>query len=462
MTVPSARPPGKAAAARRASVRSDLRRSMIDGGAFSVMVGLGEWYFPAFVLALALGEVPAGLVATVPQMIGALAALALWSRGVNALASHKRWVLVVVALQALAFVPLAIGAAIGQMSVWMVFAATALYFGGGLAGGAAWSTWIGTLVPRGARSKFFGRRQRILQLGTLVGFLAGGIVLQLVRSAARDAPSDSGIHRAELWTFCAIFVLAGICRVVSLAFLCGQSEPEPMPVGNRSVGLAEVWSRVRAPLGSQRGRDARLIVYMLAANGAAQIGSPCVHPYLLKDLHQPYASYAALVGLVVLAKVLVLGPMGGVAKRIGARRLLLMGGVGVVPLGFLFAASSSVWWLAASQVYSGIAWAAWELATFLLVLEHLRPEERTSLMSTYYAANACAIAAGSMVGGLLLHALGDTHAAYVAVFCLSSAARVLTLWPLVRVLHEPGSDPGAFTPAVPPLDAEAWPATRAE
>ena len=44
---------------------------MIDAAAYSVMVGCGETYLPAFALALGLGPIVAGMVASVPLLVGA-------------------------------------------------------------------------------------------------------------------------------------------------------------------------------------------------------------------------------------------------------------------------------------------------------------------------------------------------------------------------------------------------------
>src|SRR5258708_17664221 len=57
---------------RRRSLRKNLRNSVSDGAAFSMMVGIGETYFPAFVLALGMGEIAAGLVASIPLLVGAV------------------------------------------------------------------------------------------------------------------------------------------------------------------------------------------------------------------------------------------------------------------------------------------------------------------------------------------------------------------------------------------------------
>lgn len=69
-------PPRSGESVRRASNVSeldrDLRAMSADGAAWSVMVGVGETYLPAFVLALSANQTASGLVATVPLMAGAV------------------------------------------------------------------------------------------------------------------------------------------------------------------------------------------------------------------------------------------------------------------------------------------------------------------------------------------------------------------------------------------------------
>ena len=43
-----------------------------DGFAFSIMVGIGETYLPAFMLTAGRGEMAAALIATIPMMTGSL------------------------------------------------------------------------------------------------------------------------------------------------------------------------------------------------------------------------------------------------------------------------------------------------------------------------------------------------------------------------------------------------------
>ena len=58
--------------ARIAAVRKDLRASLADGASFSVMVGIGETYLAAFVLALGMGEIAAGLISSIPLLAGSV------------------------------------------------------------------------------------------------------------------------------------------------------------------------------------------------------------------------------------------------------------------------------------------------------------------------------------------------------------------------------------------------------
>ena len=441
------------------SARTTLRRSMIDGTAYSVMVGAGELYFPAFVYTLALGEVATGLVASLPPVVGALLSLVSpWA--VARLGSHKRWATLAAGLQALAFVPMILGAALGHMPAWLIFAVASLYWFGGFGAGAAWSTWIGTLVPRRLRSRWFGLRSRAIQAGTLAGFLLTGLTLGLVTGWESVRDADPETLRRVMLAFAGLFLFAGLCRVLSTALLARQHEPDPLPAGTRAVPLRELWTRVRAHPDSHTGRDVRLILYVACVWFASNTAAPFINPYLLEIVGVGYLPYALLVGLVMLGKALTLATLGRVAARYGARRLLLVGGLGLTPIGLFWALSSHVAWLAAVQLYSGVVWACFELGLWLLLLDHLKEEERTSLMGIHFLGNYSAMALGSLVGASLLRTLGEDAAAYHWVFILSTVARVATAVLLLRIVRTQPEPGPPRTPLAQATDREALPAAE--
>jgi MFS family permease len=410
---PHTRP--KARVRRRGALRADLRSILGEGAAHSVMVGMGESYLPAFVLAMAMGQVAAGLIATIPLLAGAVLQL-ISPHAVRFFGSHRRWVVICASLQAASFVPLAAGALIGRLPVVAAFAMAAVYWAAGLGTSPAWSTWVGTLVPARIRAWYFSRRTRVNQIATLAGFVIGGLSLQWGASSGR-----------VLQVFALLFLTASACRVVSTTLLSRQSEPQPLPDGQRRVPLSEFFRRFRGS------GDGRLLVYLLSVQAAAQIAGPYFTPYMLRSLHFSYLTYVALISLSYIGKAAALPALGRLAVRFGTRKLLWLGGVGIVPISAMWLVSNSFAFLMLVQLLAGVAWAAYELAMFLLFIEAICPEERTSMLTNFNFANSLATVGGSLLGGALLLGLGKQPETYLLIFALSSVARAMTLVVLWRV-----------------------------
>jgi cyanate permease len=93
-----------------------------DVAAYSLMVGFGETYLPAFALALGLGPVAAGLTATVPILVGAVLQL-VTPAAVARLGSNRGWVVACTAVQSISFVPFIVWAMRGHAQLWEVLAA---------------------------------------------------------------------------------------------------------------------------------------------------------------------------------------------------------------------------------------------------------------------------------------------------------------------------------------------------
>ena len=401
---------------RPTQLRSDLRAMSADASAFSVMVGIGETYLPAFALAVGVGEVAAGLLASVPPLAGAVLQLAS-PAAVRQLGSHRRWVVVCAVTQALSFVPLIVAALAGAIPTLLIFLVATLYWGSGMGTGPAWNTWVGTIVPSRLRAGYFSRRTRITQIGVLGGLLLGGTVLQ--------AGTEMG---QRLHAFAVLFLGAAACRVASARLLAATSEPIPLPENYRRVPAAEVLGRL-----VRRSQEGRLLLYLLSVQTAVNLSAPYFTPYMLGQLRLSYVGYMVLVAASFGAKILMLPFLGALARRFGARHLLWVGGLGIIPLASLWIVSDWYPYLLGVQCVAGTAWGAYELATFLLVFETIREEERTSVLTTFNLANALAMVAGSLLGGWLLAHLGEHRSAYWGIFGLSSLARAATVLFLVRV-----------------------------
>ena len=173
--------------------------------------------------------------------------------------------------------------------------------------------------------------------------------------------------------------------------------------------------------------DGRLLLYLLGVQAAVQISGPYFTPFMLKQMQFSYGTYVTLIGCSFVAKILAVPAWGRLAARYGARQLLWIGGVGIVPVSAMWLVSTNFTWLIFVQLAGGALWAAYELAMFLLFFEAIADDERTSMLTTYNLAQAIATVGGSLVGGTILLLWGSAPETYLAIFALSSIARGCTL-----------------------------------
>jgi MFS family permease len=393
----------------------DLRFSVGDAAGCGVMVGTGETYLPAFVLAAGLGEVLAGLIASVPQLAGGITQL-ISPRGVRLLGSHRRWVVTCAAIQGLSFVPLVFAAWYGSVSTGMVIAVAVLYWSAGLASSPPWNTWMGSVVPDRVRSRYFAGRARIQQAAVLAGFLAAGAAIQF------GATSENALAGFGL-----LFAIAVACRFASVTFLARTSEPDPMPSNVKRIPLPALFRRFA------RGAEAQRLLYLSLVQGAAYVATPYFAPYMLRVLNFSYAEYMTLISIAYCAKVVSLSLWGTVADRYGVRRLLWIGGIGIVPSACAWVISGKFWYLMCAQVFSGAVWAAYELAVFLICFNSIRAEERTSVLTLFNLTTTAAMVVGSLLGAAVLLLFGASWPIYYFLFAASSTLRLGTLFFLRRV-----------------------------
>jgi MFS family permease len=416
----------------------ELRVMTLEGVGAALMVGLGETYIAAFALAVGLGAVGAGLLATLPMLTGGVIQL-LTPLGTRALRSNRRWAMACAAVQVLSFVPLVLGALRGALPAWALFATSVVYWAGGMGVGPAWQQWASTLVPERIRTRYFARRTRLVQAALSAGVFGAGGLLWL----AGDRPT------AFAWTF----TLAALARLFSLAMFYVQTEPriEPVPqTHGTDVG---------------RPHPGHLFGYLLSVVFFVNISGPYFTPYMLDHLALSRPMFALLIGSALVARILAMPLLGRWTERRGARHLLRLAGLCITPLPVLWLLASHPLWLLVIQVVSGVAWGAYELATLLLFFDTLAPEDRVKRLTQFNLANVSALAAGSAVGAVILSNAPSPALGYVVLFLVSSAGRAISLrW--MRAIQidvrapAPPLRPLAVRPSFGSLDRPIFPPSK--
>jgi len=402
-------PSSALAAPERTHRDRDLSSCVWDGVSFSVMVGLGEAYVPAFVLAIGLGEVVAGLIATLPMLAGALFQL-VTPIAVRALRSYRRWVVACACLQALSFVPLVVGALAGSIGLgWVVFA-TVAYWGFGMATSPAWNAWVTSLVPPALRARFFAKRTRAAQAALLLSITSAGLLLDWGQSNGGTLP-----------LFAVLFATAIAARLISANFLSRQSEAPQLAATHRTLPPREILASVRSA------GSGRVLAYLLGMQAAVNVASSFFTPYMLGPLQMSYLEFMTLTAAAFAARVIVMPLLGRVVQQRGTHLLLWWGAIGIVPLPVLWLVSNDFTYLLALQVFAGSAWAALEFATLLSFFEGIADRDRASVLSAFNLGNALAVALGAVIGSQLHGGIEGSADSYIWLFVVSSLARLAML-----------------------------------
>lgn len=393
-------------------LRRSLRACTFDGASAAAMIGFGETYFPAFALLLGATPFQVGLIATVPILVGATFQL------VATVAAHRigdrLWVIGSALLQALTFVPiawLARGAA-GKFSLLFIWVCAYWMLNLGL--GPAWNAWMGRMIPPLIRSRFFGRRNVAVQSLLFFSLVAAGFLIDAAQRTTLGARVG----------FAASFSLAAVSRLVSAWLLArqhdpGAAAPRPTRVPTRHL--------LRRFTGQSYGRVILMIVLMI---GSVNISAAYFTPFMLQGLKLSYARFTILTAASVVARILSSPYWGEIARTHGNGRALQVSGALIIPLSSLWLVSDNFGYLIGLQVVAGFAWAGFELTTILNLLDCTDDENRAQVLSIYSLLNGVLIVAGSLLGGTVMHALGDRG--YTVIFVVSSLCRALVMFTMAR------------------------------
>ncbi|MFZ4712130.1 MAG: MFS transporter [Bacteriovoracaceae bacterium] len=389
--------------------KNDVLLSIKDSIFYSLMQGSGENFLCAFLLAMGVGDVWAGLVSVIPILLGAF--LQLYSSyGLKLFSSYKKWVVFCVVVQALSFLPLIFIARMGSAPLWVVFFFVSVYWGSGMAASTAWNVWIANLIPGTMKKGFFSNRGLFSQVFTLLGLAIAGSALHMGEKAG-----------LRMEVFSVLFFAAFCLRLISAFYLTQHSEMFVAHQFSPTSSFKEFFQELKT------GKASDLFKFILFFYVCVHISAPYFSPFMLSKLNLSYQAYMVLIACAYVTKSLAYHLLGTWMRRIPNHKLLLLGSIGVTGLPWLWTLSSDFFTLCLVQMVSGFMWAIYELAAFLLTMELVPDLKRSKVLSYYNVINYVGILIGALIGGMFLSLKGKSFEAFIDLFYLSSFVRFIAL-----------------------------------
>jgi MFS family permease len=423
---------GPAAPSPRASLRLSLKASVAEGMLAEVFTAcVGATALTAWALALKLGPFLVGVMTSLPFLAQFVQFPAAW---LTSTFGHRRVALTVVLLSRLAVLPLALMPWLpltlaGQQRLLVGIAAVSAVLG--VVGNNAWVAWMGELVPRTLRGRFFGRRTAVCTLAGTLASLAAGVFLDRTRQSEGAGP--------------ALPLLAALaCGVGILTTLLMARQHDPAPGGSAiKMDLRAAMVPLRDP------HARRVLLYQVAWNASVGVAAPYFALHMLQNLKMTFVLMALHAAAVAAVRMLMAPIWGRVIDRVGAQPVVMACSLGIslIPVLWLVPTADTLWVLVFDVLLAGTLWSGHGLGVFALPLAVAPRKGRPFYLAAFATAGGLSYAAATALGGGLASALPSqfTLGSHVwmnfhVLFVMSAVMRVGAALLAARII-EPDARP---------------------
>lgn len=398
-----------------------LRLSLKDAASYSIMVGTGESYLAAYLLALGYSAAAAGLITTVPVVVGSAIQLSfIWVY--RQIRSYRNWVIVCARAQALSLLVLAALPYVFPNKLGPIYFAASIYWACSFSAGPAWNAWMGALVPTRLRVQFFAQRTRQAGIFTYIGLFGAGIFLHLT----------DRFHVSQ-YCFTFLFIIAACARLLSAYFISQQIERPKEKVEKVISNNFSFLSELKDP------KLIAILFYLFILQTAVFISAPYYTPFMLKDLNLSYASFMILSSTTFLSRIIFYPQIQKVADRFGPLRMLWTATIFISIVPVMWTISKNYFFLMCLQVVSGLAWGMQELGMFLLILDRFPTHTRSHVLSMVNFLSSIGMLIGSFVGSRIITEYSAVTSTYYLIFTFSTLGRSLCVFALPYLDEVPRS-----------------------
>lgn len=393
---------------RDSSSGKSLRYSIRDGVFASLMNGFTLDYFTPFLLALGGTVRHVGILSALPSLLASIVQLKSPDIAVR-LKSRKKVINIFALLQAAMLVPMVFAFLFGSARVAVFIAIVALFTAFGSVINPVWGSLMTDLVREDKRGEYFGWRNKTLGFVTILSTFAAGFIL----------------HEAQRFNvflgFAAVFGAAFVFRLISWRYLNKMHEPALAHTVEDYFSLREFVYRV----GSSN--FARFVFFVSITKFCVNIASPFFAVLMIRDLKFDYLTYTAITLAATLATNLTIKRWGVHADRVGNLKVLRLTSklVAFVPLLWIFNQNPA--YLFIVQVFSGFAWAGFNLSASNFTYDSSTPGKRARCIAYFNFFNGLSLSLGALFGAFLAQRLpaGIFQHNLMNIIVLSTALRLV-------------------------------------
>jgi len=402
----------------RKKIRKTLLYSFWDGVFASGMSGLTSEYIAAYALVLKATNKQIALLGAIPSFVSSI--LQLKSADVaEKIKSRKKVIVFSFLVVTLTLIPITLTPYLFRVHPvpFLIFFVTAFISMANFAM-PVWSGLMSEYIPYRMRGRYFGWRNKILNMVAVGAAYLAGIILHHFKHDV-------------LKGFLLIFSLAFIFRSISWYFLTRMYEPVFKPSQDSYFTLLDFIKRLR------HSNFAKFTLFVASIYFCVNLAAPFFSVLMLRELKFNYLVFTVLVTTVTISQILTFSRWGIIADRVG--------NIKVLKTTSLVIASIPLWWIIGQnplylifiQILSGIAWGGFNLCASNFIYDAVTPAKRIRCIAYFNVFTALASFLGAGLGGNLVGILPKVFAYRIlSIFFISSLLRFSVVLFFARRIQE--------------------------
>lgn len=394
---------------KNGKISKSLRASLLDGIFASCMTGLTTDYLTPYALTLKANNMQIGILNAVPNFFSSLVQVGS-PELLEKLRSRKKIITTFVLLHLVMLIPILL---IPYLFHWqpILFLIIFVTLFTSLAAFAtpAWASLMSDYIPYKKRGKYFGWRNKVLGIVTLLSALLAGFILYIFKH-----------HR--LTGFMVIFGLAFIARLISWYFLTQMYEPPFKTKKEASFSLFNFFKRIR------ESNFAKFVLFVASLSFCVHLSAPFFSVFMLRDLKFNYLIYTVIIITVNVVHIFTIDRWGRQADRVGNVKVLKITSLFIITLPLWWIVNQAPSYLILVQIISGFAWAGFNLCATNFIYDAISPGKRTRCIAYFNFSTGLASSLGAFLGGYLVNILPKLFGYKIlSLFFISSMLRFLVV-----------------------------------
>jgi MFS family permease len=288
-------------------------------------------------------------------------------------------------------------------------------------GHPAWFSWIGDVVNKKFRGRWFSKRNLI------VGFVS--VILTISASFFLDYTKK---NNWIMFGFITLFSLALLSRLTCWRILKKPYEPE---IKLRKGYYFSFWDFIiKAP----KNNFGKFSLFRAILSFSTSISAPLLVIYLLRNLEFSYAIYMIIILAGTLFSLTVLNLWGKFSDKYGNYRILCITSILIPTIPILWILSPSpIYLILMPSLINGVSWAGFNLASSNFIYDNVSTQKRGVAISYYNMLNGIGVFLGAGLGALLIKILATSYIEPILlIFLIGGVARMIVVFIFLPKIKE--------------------------